>query len=78
MVAATHTPGTNAGEATWQLICRRTGSPWSWHLFGRVGPDGCPGFKGPFPQPVSMSQRSLGAGGAQRQDAPLAPAGDMH
>jgi len=31
------------------------GSPRSWHHFGRVGPDGCPGFKGPFPQPVSMS-----------------------
>ena len=30
-------------------------SPWSWHLPGQVGPDGCPGFKGPFPQPVSMS-----------------------
>ncbi len=31
------------------------GSPRSWHHFGQVGPDGCPGFKGPFPQPVSMS-----------------------
>jgi len=37
----------SSGDARW--------SPWSWHHFGRVGPDGCPGFKGPFPQPVSMS-----------------------
>jgi hypothetical protein len=44
------------GAASLQLIFRRrAGSPWSWHQFGRVGPDGCPGFKGPFPQPVSMS-----------------------
>jgi len=27
----------------------------SWHLFEVVSFDGCPGFKGPAPQPVSMS-----------------------
>lgn len=27
----------------------------SWHLFEMVSLDGCPGFKGPDPQPVSMS-----------------------
>lgn len=27
----------------------------SWHLFEGVKFDGCPGFKGPDPQPVSMS-----------------------
>ncbi len=27
----------------------------SWHLYGVVNPEGCPGFKGPVPQPVSMS-----------------------
>jgi hypothetical protein len=44
------------GAASLQLIFRRrAGSLWSWHQFGRVGPDGCPGFKGPVPQPVSMS-----------------------
>jgi len=48
-------PRPSAGAASQQLIFRRTLSPWSWHHFGRVGPDGCPGFKGPFPQPVSMS-----------------------
>ena len=26
----------------------------SWHLFRVVSPDGCPGVKGPVPQPVSM------------------------
>ncbi len=30
--------------------CRR-----SWHLPEMVGFGGCPGVKGPFPQPVSMS-----------------------
>ena len=58
--------------ATWQLICRWTVSPWSWHLFGQLGPDGCPGFKGPFPQPVSMSVRSVGGAGSERQDEGLA------
>jgi hypothetical protein len=32
-----------------------------------VGPDGCPGFKGPFPQPVSMSNTSLGCFSPGRQ-----------
>jgi hypothetical protein len=27
----------------------------SWHLFEGVSFGGCPGFKGPDPQPVSMS-----------------------
>jgi hypothetical protein len=27
----------------------------SWHLIEMVSLDGCPGFKGPDPQPVSMS-----------------------
>src|SRR5687768_7094425 len=27
----------------------------SWHLFEVVSLDGCPGFQGPYPPPVSMS-----------------------
>ena len=49
------TPPDCSRAASQQLIFRRTQSPWSWHHFGRVRSDGCPGFKGPFPQPVSMS-----------------------
>jgi TrpR-related protein YerC/YecD len=37
----------------------------SWHHFELVRFDGCPGFKGPDPQPVSMSgAQSRGAGAA--------------
>ena len=28
-------------------------------IYGMVGPEGCPGFKGPVPQPVSMSDRAV-------------------
>ena len=66
-VAATNTPGPSSRAASQQLIFRRTQSPWSWHHFGRVRSDGCPGFKGPFPQPVSMSGAKFRGrrGGAQ-------------
>ena len=33
----------------------RGGLRRSWHLYGVVNPEGCPGVKGPVPQPVSMS-----------------------
>ena len=39
----------------------------SWHLFEGVSFDGCPGFKGPDPQPVSMSTGSLWASTRKRQ-----------
>ncbi len=69
MVAATNTPG-RAGAASQQLIFRRTQSPWSWHQFGGVGSDGCPGFKGPVPQPVSMSDPEFRGGDAEAQETP--------
>lgn len=34
----------------------------SWHLPERVSFGGCPGVKGPFPQPVSMSGREVYGG----------------
>jgi hypothetical protein len=43
----------------------------SWHLFEMVSLDGCPGFKGPDPQPVSMSNLAMvGMGGSWRQGNP--------
>ena len=67
-------PRPSAGAASQQLIFRRTLSPWSWHHFGRVGPDGCPGFKGPFPQPVSMSGAKCRCDSALAQGTTAQPA----
>jgi hypothetical protein len=39
----------------------------SWHLFEVVSFDGCPGFKGPDPQPVSMSGTKCREGSEERQ-----------
>jgi hypothetical protein len=70
------TPPTESGSG--QPRCNSSsgdalGSPRSWHHFGRVGPDGCPGFKGPVPQPVSMSGSKFRCGGTFAQGTGVQP-----
>src|SRR5512139_803678 len=45
----------NAPEATPHLPVAPVALRRSWHRC-RIAPAGCPGFKGPVPQPVSMSE----------------------
>ena len=51
----------SVGRASFRNIRR------SWHLFEVVSFDGCPGFKGPDPQPVSMSKTKCMEGSGERQ-----------
>ena len=52
----------SVGRASFRNIRR------SWHLFEVVSFDGCPGFKGPDPQPISMSGKKSRVGSSDRQE----------
>ncbi len=57
-LTATHLSGRSVGRLRrMREVAIRTDSRRSWHLCKGVSFGGCPGFKGPDPQPVSMSGR---------------------